>query len=167
MDGILTEFDTVWADRTPVAHANVDFEPDENSSWARVTVIHSSAAQVSLGSVGSRTFPRFGTVIVQVLVPKGTSTQPALELSLREPAQALGYRYARACERRALTWHCSARSSARCSRTRAYALAGGSCLEEAHPFNAQTMKSVIPGSCPSWWRRVVTWPRWWVCWLKR
>ena len=89
MDGILTEFDTVWADRTPVAHANVDFEPDENSSWARVTVIHSSAAQVSLGSVGSRTFRRFGTVIVQVLVPKGTSTQPALELSLREPAQAL------------------------------------------------------------------------------
>ena len=80
VDAILTEFDTAWADRTPVAHANVDFEPDENSSWARVTVIHSSAAQVSLGSVGSRTFRRFGTVIVQVFVPEGTSTQPALEL---------------------------------------------------------------------------------------
>ena len=63
---LLTEFDAVWADRTPVAHANVDFEPDENSAWARVTIIHSSASQVSLGSVGSRTFRRFGTVIVQV-----------------------------------------------------------------------------------------------------
>ena len=35
------------------------------------------------------------------------------------------------------------------------------------PSGSVTSKSVTPTSMPAWKSRVVTWPRWWVWWLKK
>lgn len=76
---ILEEFATAWVNTTPVAWPNIPFDPPENASWVRVTVLHAEARQVSLGS--AKVYRRPGVVIVQVFVPEATAGQPALALA--------------------------------------------------------------------------------------
>ena len=83
-DEILTVFKTAWdagADTAgkvviyPDAKNQVPKTNDADSNpnlWARVSVIHDTGGQATLGGIGNRLFRREGSVTVQVFTPIGT-----------------------------------------------------------------------------------------------
>lgn len=80
-DDILTAFAAAWASKTPAVNGGAvppvkydqvaSSEPPQDTPWARVTVMHATGTQRSMGTVGSRLFSRTGVVTVQVFVPGG------------------------------------------------------------------------------------------------
>lgn len=58
----------------PFAFKGEHFTPDQLGAlgaWARVSVAHTSAAQITFGSSGTRKFERRGNVFVQLFAPVG------------------------------------------------------------------------------------------------
>lgn len=69
---ILTEFLAQWGGATPVAFDNESVPAsvtDGGVSWVRVSVIHDTRTQSSMGPAGARKFRTTGRVIVQVFTP--------------------------------------------------------------------------------------------------
>lgn len=83
-DEILTVFKTAWdagIETTgkvviyPDAKNQVPKTNDADSNpnlWARVSVVHDTGRQATLGGIGNRLFQREGSVTVQVFTPIGT-----------------------------------------------------------------------------------------------
>jgi hypothetical protein len=58
--------------RVPYTFKNENFATDDLGTlgaWARVSIIHSTADQVTMGSVGARKFERAGSIYVQIFAP--------------------------------------------------------------------------------------------------
>jgi len=76
-NAIQTLFKTAWDAQTPpvpvVLYADVRKEvPATSDPWTRITVVHNTSTQVTLGQIGNRRFRRFGLVSVEVYTPFGT-----------------------------------------------------------------------------------------------
>lgn len=60
--------------RVPYTFMREDFSADSLGvlgTWARVSVAHTTAAQITFGNVGTRKFERRGNVFVQLFAPVG------------------------------------------------------------------------------------------------
>lgn len=68
----------------PYTFRNEAFTPDQLGvlgSWARVSVIHTSAEQITFGDVGTRKFERRGSVFVQLFAPIGSGVGKLADLA--------------------------------------------------------------------------------------
>lgn len=88
VDDILTIFKTAWdaaaTNPTLVDYPNtvpangVKLPPDDNRSWARVTIQHIGGRQSSLsGALGVQRYERTGILTVQIFVPAGEDLSEA------------------------------------------------------------------------------------------
>lgn len=58
-----------WGATPAYTFANEHFEPPADASWVRLTVLHQTASQETLGEVGFRRFRRQGIISLQIFVP--------------------------------------------------------------------------------------------------
>lgn len=65
----------------PIAWPNMDYDPSEGTSFARVTVLGGEARVASLGIIGQRRFRHAGTVIIQIFVPSGQGANVGLAIA--------------------------------------------------------------------------------------
>lgn len=85
IEAILETWESGWETLHPVATTdpacvpwtttNEDFQADQLGAlgaWARVSIIHTTADQVTMGDVGTRKFDRRGNVYVQLFAPVGS-----------------------------------------------------------------------------------------------
>ena len=90
-DEIFTRFRTQWLADTPAITGTAPeirwqgveeaLEPPSDAPWVRVTVLHATGEQSSMGETGNRSFDHSGIVTVQVFVPfedQGFDTMDAL-----------------------------------------------------------------------------------------
>lgn len=76
-DAIQAHFKTAWEAQSPpvpkVLYQDVKDEiPVGTDPWARITIIHNTSGQATVGgAVGNRRFRRFGLVTVEVYTPFG------------------------------------------------------------------------------------------------
>jgi hypothetical protein len=73
-DFVLPIWNTV-TERAPLLFENMDNPRAEGNTWGRLTVRQTSATRASLGNACR--FRRFGTVYVQIFVPKNTGLETA------------------------------------------------------------------------------------------
>lgn len=71
-EAIYQRFAAAWADRTPYAFENEDFDPVE-AVWTRLAVRHADRNQISLGQPGTRKFETRGIVFQQLFIPMGAA----------------------------------------------------------------------------------------------
>jgi len=67
----LDEWNTLASPPKVLYADRVGEPPDESEAWARISVQHSLASQVTLGGPAGKRFRRFGTVLVNILTPYG------------------------------------------------------------------------------------------------
>lgn len=60
---------------------NVSFQPPEETTWARITVVELDSRQVSMGDIGNRRFDNDGMILVNCFAPLGKGAQAALVLA--------------------------------------------------------------------------------------
>ena len=74
-----TRFDTVWANRTPVAWPNVTFTPPSpQASWCRFSITNGEAQQTTIGSTTNN--HRFtGVIYIQVFTATNAGDSVALQ----------------------------------------------------------------------------------------
>ena len=65
---------------TPIAYANVPFEPPSNSPWVRLTVNYGDGLAGSLGWPNNVLRRDNGLIVIQVFVPVETGSQAAMAL---------------------------------------------------------------------------------------
>lgn|GEM_PF-1436510 len=68
---IEAHFNTQWADRTPIAWANVDFDPPDDAEWARFSILWGDAFEDSMGGDGVMENVIVGVVMVSIFGPPG------------------------------------------------------------------------------------------------
>lgn len=83
---IYQTFVTDWAATTAFTFANENFDPPVAASWVRVSVLHQTGNQETLGGVGNRRFLREGIISIQVFSPLngGLRNQDALIQTARQ-----------------------------------------------------------------------------------
>lgn len=77
---IKNRLNTQWGASTPVAWPNVAFKPVTDQAWIRLTIKDGPCHRVELGA-GQIHERGGGTIYVQVFVPEGKGTSPALTLA--------------------------------------------------------------------------------------
>lgn len=77
---IESTFETAWADSTPIAFDNVEFNvPTDGSSWVRLELMFAPAFQAAMGI--KRTWRRPGTVTIKCHTPVNKGTAAGLALA--------------------------------------------------------------------------------------
>jgi hypothetical protein len=87
VEAIYQRFASAWPSRQPLVPFVFENEQAEaQSEWARVSVRHGSAGQVTMGRAPYRKFDRRGTVMVQLFAPVNTGRARLSEMadSVRE-----------------------------------------------------------------------------------
>lgn len=80
---IRRRFAREWEDETPVAYDDVDFTPDGDAPWARLTIKHAVGYQATAGAPGSNRQRREGTIFVQIFTRPGGAGIKAMSLADR------------------------------------------------------------------------------------
>lgn len=83
-DALLTQIKTqldVSQASLPIAWPNIDYNPSEGTSWARVTILGGEARIASIGIAGSRRYRAAGTVSIQIFVPSGQGANVGLAIA--------------------------------------------------------------------------------------
>tara|TARA_Y100001937_G_scaffold108328_1_gene151900 strand:- start:732 stop:1145 length:414 start_codon:yes stop_codon:yes gene_type:complete len=83
-DALLTQIKTqldVSQASLPIAWPNIDYNPSEGTSWARVTILGGESRIASIGIVGSRRYRAVGTVSIQIFVPSGQGANVGLAIA--------------------------------------------------------------------------------------
>ena len=79
---IRNQFNSQWPIEQPTVvfkFSDVDYKPDIDEPWVRLTILPGTQTQVSMGAV--RRFRRIGVIIVQIFVPAGSGDGLARELA--------------------------------------------------------------------------------------
>jgi hypothetical protein len=79
---IRERFNSLWEAQHPdvrITWGNVGFNPDNHTSWVRLTIQDGEARQVSMGF--PKLFRNTGVIFVQVFTPSGVGPDPALKLA--------------------------------------------------------------------------------------
>lgn len=88
-DAVFAAFDTFWADRTPVAYPNLEFDPDSafptpgaDDAWARLFLLGSADGMERYSSsVLSNHWSRSGVLTLEAYGRQGGSTDRVYELA--------------------------------------------------------------------------------------
>lgn len=84
VDLMQSRFITQWADETPVAYDNDEFDtPSADVEWARFNIQFNVGFQESFGNTGNRKFRRAGLIFIQVFTPENTGSFRGTELARR------------------------------------------------------------------------------------
>lgn len=78
---IRSYFETEWAARTSLVFDNTTSEPPEQEAWARISVRHNEAPQMTQGAPGNNRYEPFGRVFIQIFTPQGTNPVEAEQLA--------------------------------------------------------------------------------------
>lgn len=78
---IESRFKTLWADRTPVAYADVPYVASAIVPWVHLVGLPGGAEQASVGDPGSNLTRSAGVVTVRVHTPGGQGTDLVRELA--------------------------------------------------------------------------------------
>lgn len=79
---ILDQFTVGWAEATPIAYEDEEFnKPSDDSAYVRLSIKEMVSRQDTLGTAGNRKYVREGSAFVEIYVPEGAGTKAADDLA--------------------------------------------------------------------------------------